>query len=369
MNIGSNIKKLRRERDITQEQLAEYLNISVSAISQWECDKTAPDISMLGPLANIFGVSADAILGIDVEVKEKRIEEIISKSNEYTFNGYNIKESTETLREGLKEYPNSYTIMNKLMECIWRECYGEEKNENRLASLKEIINFGEKILAECTDDECRHNAIHTLCSIYSDSQIGEREKAVKLANKMPYGWLCREKLLIDIYNGTQKFEYKRSKLYSDVANMLWGLCPWDKLDDGSNPHTPEICIVLYQKMIKILNLIFDDGNYLGNRFFLSNSYYGIAENYAVLGNYENAITNLKLAAEQAVLCDEETVSGYGILEPTVPPFKGMALYARAVRPEKMYADGMLKNMTEVAAFDAIRENKSFMEISKILKRD
>ena len=368
MNIGSNIKKLRRERDITQEQLAEYLNISVSAVSQWECDKTAPDISLLAPLANIFGVSADMILGIDVELKENRIQEIIGKSNEYTFNGFNIKESTETLREGLKEYPNSYKIMSKLMECIWRETY-QANSEERLNSLKEIINFGEKILAECTDDECRHNAVWILCSVYPDPQIGEREKAVKLADKMPHGHLSRESLLVNIYKGAQKFEQKRSKLYNNIADVLWGLCPWDTLDDGSNPHTPEECIALYQKMIKIINLIFDDGNYLANRFFLSNAYYGIAENYAVLGDYESSLANLSLAAEQAVLCDEETVSGYGILEPTVPPFKGMALYARAVRPEKMYADGMLKNMTEVAAFDAIRENKSFMEISKILKRD
>lgn len=38
MNIGSIIKKMRREKDMTQEQLAEYLNVSVSAISQWESD-------------------------------------------------------------------------------------------------------------------------------------------------------------------------------------------------------------------------------------------------------------------------------------------------------------------------------------------
>ncbi|MBQ9079623.1 MAG: helix-turn-helix transcriptional regulator [Clostridia bacterium] len=36
MNIGSVIKKARREKDLTQEQLAEYLNVSVSAVSQWE---------------------------------------------------------------------------------------------------------------------------------------------------------------------------------------------------------------------------------------------------------------------------------------------------------------------------------------------
>ncbi len=38
MSIGTTIKKLRRERDMTQEQLAEYLGITANSVSQWECD-------------------------------------------------------------------------------------------------------------------------------------------------------------------------------------------------------------------------------------------------------------------------------------------------------------------------------------------
>ena len=54
MSIGSTIKRLRREKDITQEQLAEYLGITSRAVSQWECDRTAPDISQLPALCHIL---------------------------------------------------------------------------------------------------------------------------------------------------------------------------------------------------------------------------------------------------------------------------------------------------------------------------
>ena len=47
MSIGSTIKRLRRQRNITQEQLAEYLGITSRAVSQWECDRTAPDLSQI----------------------------------------------------------------------------------------------------------------------------------------------------------------------------------------------------------------------------------------------------------------------------------------------------------------------------------
>ena len=66
MSIGTTIKKLRREKAMTQEQLAELLGLSTNAVSQWECDKTAPDISHLPVLANIFEVSADVLLEIDL---------------------------------------------------------------------------------------------------------------------------------------------------------------------------------------------------------------------------------------------------------------------------------------------------------------
>ena len=71
MSIGTTIKRLRRERSITQEQLAEYLGISTGAVSQWECDRTAPDITQLPLLANIFDVSADELLEIGGKKKEE----------------------------------------------------------------------------------------------------------------------------------------------------------------------------------------------------------------------------------------------------------------------------------------------------------
>ena len=71
MNIetANRLVKLRKDNGYTQEQLAEYLGISTGAVSQWECDRTAPDITQLPLLANIFDVSADELLEIDGKKK------------------------------------------------------------------------------------------------------------------------------------------------------------------------------------------------------------------------------------------------------------------------------------------------------------
>ena len=57
--IGDNIKRLRRQKGITQETLADRMHVSTAAVSKWERNETFPDIAMVIPLASYFGVSTD----------------------------------------------------------------------------------------------------------------------------------------------------------------------------------------------------------------------------------------------------------------------------------------------------------------------
>ena len=61
--LGSNIMHLRKEADLTQEQLANLLGISYQAVSKWETGNSCPDISTLPLLADLFGVSIDRLFG------------------------------------------------------------------------------------------------------------------------------------------------------------------------------------------------------------------------------------------------------------------------------------------------------------------
>ena len=60
--ISKNIKQLRQERGMTQDDLAEKLFVTRQAISSWENDRTQPDVHMLGKLREIFGVSIEELL-------------------------------------------------------------------------------------------------------------------------------------------------------------------------------------------------------------------------------------------------------------------------------------------------------------------
>ena len=63
MNLGNNILTLRRQRGITQEELAAALGVTAAAVSKWENNYTLPDVLMLGALADFFSVTTDELLG------------------------------------------------------------------------------------------------------------------------------------------------------------------------------------------------------------------------------------------------------------------------------------------------------------------
>ena len=62
MNIGTNIYTLRKEKKITQAQLAEKLGVSEQAVSKWENDQCSPDVSLFPIIADYFGVSMEYLL-------------------------------------------------------------------------------------------------------------------------------------------------------------------------------------------------------------------------------------------------------------------------------------------------------------------
>ena len=76
MKIGEKIKELRRENNLTQEQLADYLCVSYQAVSKWETGISNPDLSLIEPLTKLFRVSSDELLGLNETETDKRSIEL-----------------------------------------------------------------------------------------------------------------------------------------------------------------------------------------------------------------------------------------------------------------------------------------------------
>lgn len=300
MNIGSTIKKLRREKDMTQEDLAETLGVSVSAVSQWELEKTAPDLSLIPPLCNLLGVSADTLLGINQETKKKRIDEITDKAHSYESRGY-TNEAYNILAEGLKEYPNSFKIMRALMHTHFirskqTDSLSEEERKN---STDETVRLAEKILEKCTDDHLRHSAIQMLCLLYPD--LGKTERAVEIANKMPPLCISNGFLLSHIYKKEDGYRHDK-RLLNDLIQFLSHriTCYGRQHENGELYYNDEDRAALREKRIAFLNLMFEDGDFGFYHDHLKDMHALEALYFAQKSDAENTLYHLMKAAEHAI---------------------------------------------------------------------
>lgn len=76
LNIGEKLKRLRRERDLTQEEVAAHLGVSFQSVSKWERGDGYPDITMLPALANYYNTTVDELLGMSELEKRAKYDEI-----------------------------------------------------------------------------------------------------------------------------------------------------------------------------------------------------------------------------------------------------------------------------------------------------
>ncbi len=125
--LGDNIRNLRIRRKITQEQLAEVLDVSPQAVSRWENNSTSPDISLIPVIAGFFDVTCDYLLGAGITRREKQMEEALAayQNNLIVFSAA-LQMSFEQIRK-LGDYTVRQKIeMTETMEKFVLLLMGEE---------------------------------------------------------------------------------------------------------------------------------------------------------------------------------------------------------------------------------------------------
>ena len=121
LDLGNNIRQLRRRDKRTQEALAEALGVTSQAVSRWESGGSFPDMNLIPSIANYFGVSIDELFGYTNE-RTKRIDELVTKifDMKRQNNGVdnNISECIAFARNALVEFPGNEKLMLALASVL-----------------------------------------------------------------------------------------------------------------------------------------------------------------------------------------------------------------------------------------------------------
>lgn len=302
--IGENLKKLRTQNGLTQEQLAEVLGVSPQAVSRWELGSTYPDITLLPIIADYFDVTTDELFGMNGEKIQKEIDEIIEHKNQLHRQG-KIAESISFLREKITLFPSSASISYELGNDLYLElCRKRSKSAD---VLKEIVSVTERaIKLDKGKSYVTFSGKNLLCLVYR--MMGENDKAYKIAaEEMPSLWVSREVLLPHVLSGDTETNQRQFNLLTFMDLSIINLHHLSR-----KMSTPEKSIELLKKAISLAELLTgSDHKFYNERVF--KCYLQIAKNYCALNKAEEAMKNLELALKYAVMYEERPEkSNYGV---------------------------------------------------------
>ena len=345
VKIGENIKRLRKERDMTQEQLAAALEVTFQAVSRWELGTTYPDIGLLPVIAGCFDVTVDELLGVDVDRKQEEVKNILEQAHKFTNKG-KVYDAVCLLREKVKEYPNNVELLYTLASDL--NFLDKEKEESRKDTEEAIELFKKAIKYDKNNyftDSCKQGLV------YAYVDLGEYEKARETALELPDIWTTKS-LLLPVATKDKEaklslHQFNVTRLTDILIQQLWGI----EHADYTVEQKLEIKLMMEKVMLAVLG---ENPCFYNERLFYIRI--GIAWEYTKLKRYEEAMDTLEIALQYAANFENRTEGGkfsvFWLDKETDDPESSTKNY------EGTLFEDMIKHMQNMCSHDSYYENNT-----------
>jgi transcriptional regulator with XRE-family HTH domain len=238
VKLGKKIRELRKNRNISQEVLAQYLGVSFQAVSKWENDTAMPDVTLIPAIASFFGVSTDELFDYNRLETEKKVEEICVRA--YEVRKADPGKAEKILREGLKQYPGNEIILNNLLYTMRTP----ERSE-------EVVTLCKTLIESAVEDEVKYDALRILAETYHER--GEQALVEPTLERIPELYFTRLELAAKLLEGDKALEAARKQLrmsLEDTRNML------SILEDGLRKQEKEEEAARYGRMAKEIRAVY-----------------------------------------------------------------------------------------------------------------
>ncbi|MBD8048280.1 helix-turn-helix domain-containing protein [Clostridium faecium] len=358
LQIGEVICKLRKERAITQEQLASFIGVSMAAVSKWENGVSYPDITLLPVLAKFFNVTIDKLLNFEIELSDEEVKKIHSECEKLFNSADNFDLAIEKSKSYILEYPSSYYLKDKIAHLFFAHSWRANDEEKTMEMLTYIIELFEDVASNCTDTKLVECALFALGAMYS--QVGEDDKAIDSLNKIHKSQCDPNDILANIYIKQNKFKEARNLLQSKLYKYIYEIpliCMGLANSYGINEKDFDMLERYYKLAINFKKVLSPDGD---GALKLWMEYFNLARVYLQGNKNSKAIEALKTMVSYIKRND---INDFGNLN-------NIWCFNEIERGEKPLTINLYENifkMLEDSVFDPIRECKEFKNILTDLK--
>ena len=172
--IAENIRAFRKERGLTQEQLAEVLGVSVGAVYKWESRSSLPELRLIMEMADFFDVSVDALLGY--QMKDNHLKETAERLWKSS-HGRDYGALSEA-EKAIRKYPHSFDVVYAAANLYYTFGAGTRK-EPWLRRAIELLESAHLLVSQCADSRINESWI---CGMIAEmhEMLGETGKALEL---------------------------------------------------------------------------------------------------------------------------------------------------------------------------------------------
>ncbi|MDR0862369.1 MAG: helix-turn-helix domain-containing protein [Oscillospiraceae bacterium] len=359
--LSETLRSLRRERDLTQEELAGILNVSPQAVSRWETGATYPDIALLPTLAEFFGVTVDELLGKGKAHAEAKVADYAAKFDALLKKGL-VDDALELSRAAVRDFPNDYRMLNQLMYALFLSGSddGDVPNwrENQVRYDAEIIALGERILKYCTDDEIRLEAKARLG--FQHYEMGRKEQGAAIVRSLPSNKTVnhREAVLYWVLEGEERETFTCEQVVSGLGALTYAIKHRAEVSEVS----PAQKIEWGKKQLQILDIVLE-GEYFDWLEVIAATHAKLAELYVELKQTDEALREIEEAA-RCVAKYERLPEKYVFMTPLLAGLEGERDEPSA--DSRSFRERFHANMIDVPQLAALRNEPRFIAAEKLL---
>lgn len=295
LKIGENILQKRKERGITQEELAEFMMVTKASVSKWETGQSHPDILLLPKLATFFNISVDELIGYDPDLSSVQIQKFyIDLENRVTDAG--MDSILEDIKIKIKQYYSCFELLYYMALFILNHC-GLATDTTKKEEYLEYANHILKRVREDSKDPILKEqslSLRAACLI----SLGKSEEALNILPSSDMLSISKDCLVASAYLKTKQDNEVDQKLqvmiYKNIIDLITLLMMKSSLNNDDWVETLE----RVEDLIETFNLMEINISIVLN-FYLSLATHYIGDNNPkIASQYVEKLLNLLIESKE-----------------------------------------------------------------------
>jgi transcriptional regulator with XRE-family HTH domain len=363
INIGKKIIEKRKERGITQEDLASYIGVSKASVSKWETGQSYPDILTLPILATYFDISIDELIGYSPQLTKEAIRKLYSSlAEQFVSKGY--EQTILECEKISKKYFSCFELQLQLAVLYLNYGVGAPTEELKNTMIARVIEICKRLKEESGDSLLMRNA--NSLEATANLVLANAVEVIELLEDTMVPTQADDVVLANAYLMLGKTDEAKEtlqfRIYENVMNIINELKTYLFLFITEEERFEEI----KNRMLHIAELFSVDKL---NPNVMINVYYSIAVFYVQQGKLEDSMNMLK---RYASVCKNfkfpVTLQGDDLFDLIEKKFDSYDIGTLAFRDEKSVKESLVAEVKDNPDFFSLKDRKEFKNIIKELEK-